>query len=115
MTRFVARAYLQTLSRTFDEAGLEGWVKAILTKTRTPAEVMHGFVFSKECVDRKLTDEQFVHMLYQAYFGRNEDPAGMANWLAKLADGKTREYVNSGFAGSQEFIDLLKTFGLDNK
>lgn len=115
VTRFVARAYLQTLSRTFDEAGLEGWVKAILTKTRTPAEVMHGFVFSKECTDRKLTDEQFVHMLYQAYFGRNEDPAGMANWLAKLADGKTREYVNSGFAGSQEFIDLLKTFGLDNK
>ena len=112
MTRFVARCSTEALQRAFDAEGLEGWVSAILTNRRTPAEVAHGFIFSKEFTDKNLNDSQFVDRLYHTYFDRNPDTAGMLNWLAVLAQGYTREFVNAGFAKSDEFYNLLKAFGL---
>lgn len=112
VTAFVARCYTEALERTFDLDGLENWCKAIITKKSTPAQVAYGFIFSKEVTDKKLTNPQFVHILYRTYFGRDEDAAGMTAWLNALAAGASRHFVNNGFASSQEFKDLLKTFGL---
>ena len=112
VTKFVARCYTEALQRQFDTEGLEGWVTAILTNRRTPAEVARGFIFSKEFTDKNLNDSQFVDRLYHTYFDRVPDAPGMMNWLAVLAQGYTREFVNAGFAKSDEFYNLLKSYGL---
>jgi len=112
LTAFVARCYTKALNRPFDVDGLEHWCAAILNKTRTPAKVVYDFFFSKEFIDQKNNNDVFVNRLYQTYFDRAPDPSGYANWMALLEADYSREYVNNGFANSEEFAELLKTFGL---
>jgi len=39
-------------------------------------------------------------------FDRQADDSGKADWLAKLSNGMSREYVYRGFANSQEFANV---------
>lgn len=112
VTAFCARCYTEALERGYDEAGLENWCKAILDKVRTPQQVAYAFIFSDEFIQKNYTDAQFIERLYHTYFDRDPDAGGMMNWLKLLAEGKTRQFVNDGFANSQEFYDLLKSYGL---
>ena len=71
-----------------------------------------SFVFSKELIDKKLTNEQFVRMLYLGLFDREPDTIGYNEWMKQLNNGSSRTKVFEGFAGSQEFADLVKSFEL---
>ena len=112
VTGFVSRCYTEALQRPWDPTGLENWCKAILTKKMTAAQVAYGFIFSPEFIAKKFNNVQFLDRLYHTYFDRDGDPAGIADWLTRMAAGWSRERVNNGFTGSQEWINLLKRYGL---
>lgn len=60
-----------------------------------------------------LSNEDFLKVLYQTYFDREPDESGYSKWLSELNNGVTREYVvNTGFSCSQEFMNLVASFGL---
>ena len=52
-------------------------------------------------------------ILYKAFFDRDPDQAGWDVWIAELNGGKDRSQVLDGFLGSQEFINLSETFGIE--
>ena len=112
LTAYVSRMYTECLGRNFDVNGLENWCQQVLTNRINVVDVARGFFFSKEFVDKKLSDTEYVHRLYRTMFGRNEDAAGMLNWMAALNQKKTREFVFEGFTGSAEFKALVESFGL---
>ncbi|MEG0911435.1 MAG: DUF4214 domain-containing protein, partial [Ruthenibacterium sp.] len=100
------------LDRQGEEAGLNNWCAAILSKASTPKKIAHDFVFSKEFELKKLNNEKFVEYMYRAFMGREYDAAGKAAWVKYLQQGKTREDVFNGFADSTEFANITKGFGL---
>ncbi|MDD6058154.1 MAG: DUF4214 domain-containing protein [Clostridiales bacterium] len=113
VTRFVARNYSQFLGRGYDEQGLNDWCGRINSRTQTMQEIAFGFVFSAECEGKNLSNQEFVEMLYRGCFDRNGEAEGVNGWVSELASGaKNRMDVFYGFANSQEFFNMVQSYGL---
>lgn len=109
---FVTRLYSVCLDRTPDAGGLSDWSNKLATGSKSGAEVAYGFIFSNEFKGRNLCNTCYVEYLYKAFFGRSGDPTGKADWIDKLANGKSREEVFNGFVGSNEFRTLCAEYGI---
>ena len=110
---FVSRFYELVLNRTTDPWGLNDWTTKLLNGERSGADVAYGFVFSDEFKDRGVSDEQYVNIMYEAFFNRSADAGGYANWMDALSKGMSRYYVLRGFTDSQEFKDLASSYGIN--
>ena len=71
-----------------------------------------GFTGSREFIGRGLTDDDFLNVLYSAFFNRPADAGGFASWEAKLDAGMSRAAVVDGFIGSREFANLAASYGI---
>ena len=111
VTRFVNRNYLYALNRKGEPDGLNHWCEQIIRKKITPQQCAQKFVFSQECVNRKLSNEAFVEMLYHLYMGRNPDQGGKEHWIQELKK-VSRQNVADRFANSQEFKQIVASYGL---
>ena len=110
---FVYRLYNVALTRDAEEAGLSNWNTQLTGKTKTAAEVAQGIFFSEEFQNHEYNDVQYVKLLYRTMFGREADTVGLKGWLDKLDSGMSREYVFRGFAESQEFENLCKSYNIE--
>ena len=112
VSAFVARIYYKALNRSYlDDEGMNNWTGQILNG-KDPAEVVWGFIFSDEFKNRNLNNDQFIKVMYETYFDREADTDGYNDWMNRMNSGATREDVVNGFSGSQEFYNLVKSFGL---
>lgn len=109
---FVTRFYQQCLNREPDPAGLAGWSDALLDHRLTGADVARGFIFSPEFIEKNKSNEEFLIILYKAFFNRNPDPGGFNGWLELLNNGTDRGTILDGFLYSQEFIGLCQRYGI---
>jgi Domain of unknown function (DUF4214) len=109
---FVTRFYQQCLGREPDMGGLNSWSSNLLNGTLSGADVANGFIFSQEFTNRHTTNEDFVTILYRAFFNREPDDPGYASWLNSLYGGTDRATVLDGFIKSQEFSDLCNNYGI---
>ena len=113
ISNFVTQFYESFLSRSPDSEGLDKWVNDLSSGSKTGAEVVYGFVFSKEFKDRKLSNADFLTVLYRTFFDREPDSNGFNYWLNLLNEGKNREYILSGFTNSTEFVNLCRKYGIE--
>lgn len=109
LTAFVTRLYGKVLDRKYDVLGLDNHTAKYL-ETGDIYAMAYDFIFSPEFVEKKLSDEDFVEIMYNTFFDRASDPEGKANWLKLLAEGGTREDVLKGFVGSNECAELVESF-----
>lgn len=112
-TKFVTNLYVNALGRQPDAAGLNNWVNQLTSKKTGGANVAQGIVFSQECINRKLSDDAWVDMLYPAVLGRPADAAGKQNWGNQLKSGVSREQVFYNFVTSPEFDSYCKSCGIE--
>ena len=112
VTQFVNRNYRYALERKGEANGLNYWCEQIIKKTQTPKQCANNFVFSKECINSNLSDENFVRMLYNLYMGRTADQGGLNYWTGQLRNGMTRQQVANSFADSPEFRNIVAGYGL---
>lgn len=110
---FVARFYKLCLQRDADEQGLSEWTQALQSKLTTGAQVAYGFVFSPEFLARNLSNEEYVKIMYKAFFGREADPTGLQSWISALNNGTHRQNVLAGFTNSNEFSILCQKYDID--
>ena len=112
VTQFVARCYTKTLGRKYEDGGLINWCNWINNAEDRRATVLdvstNAFFHSEEFMNRNLSDEDYVEVLYETFLGRGSDPVGKADWLNRLANGATRDDLMLGVAGSQEYDDIMK-------
>jgi hypothetical protein len=110
---FVTRFYQQCLNRQPDAAGLNAWTNDLLSGARTGADVARGFILSQEFINRRTTDEQFLTIMYRAFFNREPDAGGFNAWLNNMRNGASREAVVYGFTHAPEFSSSLSERELD--
>ena len=77
---------------------------------RTP--VAFGFVFSQEFLNMGTSNEQYLDVLYHAFFNRDPDQGGFDDWLNQLKSETSREDVLRGFIYAQEFYNLCNEYGI---
>ncbi len=113
---FVARCYTKALGRNYDEQGLENWCKKILTAPNKKQEAINtasnGFFHSQEFINKRLSNIEYVKVLYRTFLGREYDQKGLDSWLKQMEKGMTRDQVLQGFAGSQEFSKIMASYGI---
>jgi len=112
VTAFTTRLYETCLGRGPDPAGLENWVNNLISGRVSGGQAAYGFVFSEELINRNLNNDQFLVIMYKAFFDRPSDPGGYANWMGLLNSGSSREFVFSNFVSSTEFADICAKYGV---
>lgn len=112
VTAFVQRLYNLCLNRGADVDGLNNWTKALNSQSQDGAHVAYGFFFSQEFIGRKLSNADYVEVLYEVLLGRGSDPAGKANWVKQLDAGTERMDIFRGFVHSQEFDKICADYGI---
>ncbi len=113
LTMFVNRLYVKALGRAGEEKGIEDWTGRILRREETAGNVAKSFFFSDEFTNKRLNDREYVKTLYRTFMDREYDQAGLNDWVSRLAGGAGRETVLSGFANSEEFGNIMKSYGVN--
>ena len=112
LKEFIERMYVVALNREGEESGIYYWMDAVMSGDYTlETMAMYGFYLSEEYSNRCRTDEEFVEDLYWGLFGRESDPLGKAHWLRRLGLGESRQSIIYGFSRSDEFRQMLTSYG----
>ena len=107
------RLYTKAMGREYDRDGLDYWCNEILDGNYKILEVAGTQFFnSKEFLNKKLTDKQYVQVLYRTFFDREYDDEGMNYWLAQMKKGMTRNQVLEQFNNSKEFEQIRANYGI---
>ncbi len=108
---FVTRFYELCLERTPDQGGLEYWATELLAGNKTAEDLGYGFAMSAEYIAKNTSNEDFVTMLYNLFFG-NVDDEGLAFWMDQLDTSATRPGVLNGFIHSGQFEATCSDYGI---
>ena len=112
LTAFVSRLYTKAMGRNYDVNGLNDHTGSYL-ESHDLYQLAYNFIFSSEFIEKNLSNEDFVDVMYSTFFDREADPEGKADWLDRMENqGYSREDVLAGFVGSQECADLVARFGI---
>ena len=109
---FVERFYDTILGRSPDPGGNNYWTDNLATGVLSGENIASGFINSREFQFRNTEDEEFVNILYQAFFDRPADDGGFEVWMKALEEGANRAEVLKGFTASREFKALTESFGI---
>ena len=110
--RLTSSGRLICLDRDPDPGEVQQWSTSLTNGTLTGADVGYGFVLSQEFVNRNTNNEQYLAILYRAFFNRDPDPGGFSYWLNQLNGGALRQDVLDGFIFAQEFSNLCASYGI---
>ena len=109
---FVERLYTVALGRPSDPEGKQDWIDAVTLRGQTGADLARGFLYSPEFLQKNVSNEEFVRVLYRTFFNRDADPDGLAGWVAVLDNGGSKEGVIEGFINSTEWANLCLLYGV---
>ncbi|MBR3515271.1 MAG: leucine-rich repeat protein [Lachnospiraceae bacterium] len=110
---FVTRMYDVVLGRMPDEEGLNTWTDNLNSGRSSAVDIVYGFFYSPEYLNKGKSNGAIVTDCYNAMLGRDPDPSGYADWTKRLDIGMTPEAIFAGFVGSQEFIGLCRSYGIE--
>ncbi len=105
---FVVRCYNLILEREPEEQGFNDWTERIRSGQCTGADILYGFLFSKEYKDKGLPDETFITILYNVILDREPDEEGFETWTTMFRYNFTERFILKGFTDSREFKDLCE-------
>ena len=109
---FVNGFYISVLGRQGDAGGLTNWTNSLMSGGISGGGLAYRFIFSQEFTNKNVSDSEFVTTLYRAFFNRDPDTGGYNNWMARMANGRSRSSVLDGFTSAQEFINLCEDYGI---
>ncbi len=100
----VSRLYSAYFLRLPDTSGLDYWVGRVRRGTSLRAAAQF-FSTSGEFKQRygRLSDRDFVRLVYRNVLTREPDAAGLSYWVGQLAKGASRGSVMVGFSESPEY------------
>ena len=112
VTGFVTRLYQTGLGREPDTFGLAFWRSGLMSNVMTGAKAAENFLHSEEFQNKRLSDSDYIDVLYQALMDRKSDADGKAYWQSCLDSGSGRTGILRQFLYSGEFQNLCNTYGI---
>lgn len=112
ITGFVTRMYSLSMNREPDAGGLAYWIQALEDETTTGYAMANFFVNSDEFLSRGLSDNDYLDIMYKAFFNREPDAGGKVYWMNRLQEGDTRQNIFNGFAYSNEYRGVCADYGI---
>ena len=109
---FVTRFYQQCLGRNPEPEGLNFHTARLLGGEVSGAIAASNFIYSPEFLNKNTTNEEYIIVMYRAFFDREPDNSGWPYYLNKLNNGVSRDEVFKGFIYSPEFQDLCNKYGI---
>ena len=112
---FVKRFYTIVLGRSNDQitfAELDNWQNALDSGLYPGSEIAVQFIHSPEYELTPRNDDEYLEVLYKAFFNRDMDPQGYQLWSSQLTAGRPRDEVLHEFLISQEFCNLCAEYGI---
>ena len=110
---FVRRCYSLILGREADGDGLASWTEALKSGSAAAANIIDGFVRSDEFIQRNLSNDEKVEIMYRTMLNREADGGGKASWVSVLDMGYPMQNIIDGFCGSEEFTKLCREYGIE--
>ena len=110
---FVERLYTVALNRPSEPEGKAFWCEHVGNGDLNGAQCANEFLLSKEFNNRKLTDEQFLEVLYKTFFNREakDDKDGFNFWMNCLKT-QGRDSVVDCFINSEEWCNVCASYGV---
>ena len=112
ITEFTFRFYEKCMDRKPDREGLNYWVSALANQTYTGVSLANSFINSPEFINKGLSDEEYIVIMYRVFFDREADAAGKEYWMNELSLGRSKENIGFGFIYSDEFRDICSQYGI---
>lgn len=110
-TAFVSRLYNLVLGRSGDASGLNAHTGA-LNAGSSAAQLALSFFTAPEFTKKGLSNDAVIEIAYKTMLNRASDANGKAEWLEKMNNGMPLRLLIAGFAASQEFLGLCRSYGL---
>ncbi|MDR2600790.1 MAG: DUF4214 domain-containing protein [Oscillospiraceae bacterium] len=110
---FVERLYLLVLERRPEAYGFGEWTNRLKRGETDGARMAHGFFYSTEFLNRNLSNEQYLEILYRAILGRKPEAFGWNAWLERMKTNMSRYDVFVGFINSVEFGEICESYGIN--
>jgi len=111
---FATRLYTCCLKRKADADGVKYWSLALTNLEKTGCDATREFFTSKEFVDAKTSNEEYVKRLYTTFMGRDAEASEIQYWAALIKNGqKSRNDVLAFFGQSDEFSGICKKYGIE--
>lgn len=111
IAKFTANLYMTILERGCDGPGLENWIRK-LTSGTSGAEVVRGFIESKEFMSRFPDAKTFAAILYRTALSREGSEKEVASWASHMEDGQSYKLLMQGFLNSAEFRKKCTALGI---
>lgn len=111
-SKFIEDLYGASLNRKVDAEGFKAWSSALANGQLTKAEVMVGVLSSDEFFNIQATRQEFIDDLYEQFFMREPDAAGLKAWLHALDNGMSHKDIVQGFSNSNEYKNLIGLTGV---
>ena len=111
---FVERLYVCALKRDTRPSQEEKqyYVTGIVNRTMTAERAAKNFFFSQEFENQHTSDEEYIGRLYVTFMDREPASAETGYWIAQMRSGLSREMVLEKFAASNEFKEIMKSYGI---
>ena len=111
---FVERLYVCALKRNIrpSEAEKQYYVTGIANRTMTAETAAKNFFFSSEFESQQNSDEEYISRLYVTFMDREPAVSETGYWIAQMRAGLTRVTVLERFAESNEFKEIMKSYGI---
>lgn len=110
---YVHHFYRQVLNRDCAPAERSGWADGLVAGSFGVADMAYGFFLSQEFLNRNLSNEEFVTVLYRGMYGREPDAGGYSAWVNSLYSRANRSDIIANFLNSPEFAGLTSSYGIN--
>ncbi len=120
VAEFVSRIYSVSLGREPEVDGWKFWVQKLESKELPVTQFIYDLMKQDEFVERYLSKEDFIKMMYQIVVGRDPEEEGQKYWESKYDEYKleessvadTRIRIASEMMNEQEFKNYVNSIGL---
>lgn len=109
---FVTSLYINIQGRSPDTAGLTYWTNSLSSKKITGSDIVTSFFLSPEFIQKDMSNENYVNILYVTILNRSPDLSGSLYWTNLLNSYYSRLSILAQFINSPEFATTCKNYGI---
>ena len=109
---FINPFYEHFLNRKPRVDELNKWADELESNNKTAADLASEIFSSSEFTNKKISDQEFITILYRSLLRREPDKKGYEKWLNDLKQEESRKFILSEFIDSHEFIGHCNKYSI---